>query len=305
MAHMQTQASLVPCAPVRVEQVLRHSRAHEERRVELGDGLSLVQWSNAFDRTRYSQPGHHTLSVYLEGGWDTTLEGLPGVRGAPGCHCLLPSEHESRWQVGGPQRFVHLYWSGPAWAERVVRVLDGEPRALSLATRILAQDPRLAAWSRQVAALDWTHAQDRLQVHALCHGVLDSLLLESATPAQRGRAERFRGGLSGAARRQVLEYIDAHLDASGDVLRLGALAQLVHLSEFHFARMFRASMGCSVQDWIGLQRLHRAQTLLADRGLAIADVAWRCGYASPSHLSHSVKRATGLTPRQLRAALSR
>lgn len=298
-----TAASLSVASPVRVDEVLRRSRAREERRNELGDGLSIVQWTNAHDRTSYHQPGHHTLSVYLEGGWDTTLEGLSGMHGSPGCHCLLPAEHESHWRVGGPQRFVHLYWSGTAWAERVVRLLDAEPRALSLETRVFAHDPMLADWSRRVVAWDWSDPLQRLQAQELSHAVLDSLLLQAATPAQRCAAQRPKGGLSSGARRTVLAYVDAHLADPTEMLSLGALAALVQLSEFHFARMFRTSMGCSVQDWIGGQRLQRAKNLLRHSGLGMAEVAWECGYASASHLSHSIKRAQGVPPRQLRSLL--
>ncbi|MEJ6003157.1 AraC family transcriptional regulator [Paucibacter soli] len=286
--------------PERVDQVLSRSRARAERRGALGDGLELVQWSNAHDRTAYLQPGHHTLSVYLEGGWQTELLGRPGAHGSPGCHCLLPAEHESQWLIGSPQRFVHLYWSGTAWAERVVRLLDAEPRALSLQTRIFDQDPALTGWAQQVAALDWSEPQQRLQAQALSHAALDRLLLQAATPAQRGAALRPRGGLSGAARRLVLAHVEAHLAGPAEALSLGRLAALVHLSEFHFARMFRVSMGCSVQQWIAQQRLQRAQALLRAGRLTMAELALHCGYASPSHLSHSLKRALGITPSQYR-----
>lgn len=293
-------------APQRVDQVLAHSRARAERRSGLGDGLELVQWHNAHDRTHYRQPGHHTLSVYLEGGWETREQGVRGSVGSPGCHCLLPAEHESRWDIGAPQRFIHLYWSGSAWADRVVRLLDAEPRSLSLQTRIFAQDDGLAAWARQIAALDWQDPLQRLQAQALSHQALDRLLLQAATPAQRSAALRPKGGLSSAVRRDLLDYVDAYLDAPTEALSLATLAARAHLSEFHFARMFRVSMGCSVQDWIGLQRLQRARALLqrAD-GPPLAEVARRCGYASASHLNQQIRRAFALTPGQLRATAAR
>jgi AraC family transcriptional regulator len=67
--------------------------------------------------------------------------------------------------------------------------------------------------------------------------------------------------------------------------------------------MFRLSMGCSVQEWIGKVRMQRAQALLRDSRLAMADVALQCGYASASHLSHSIRRTQGVSPRQLRRQL--
>ncbi len=287
----------------RVDQVLGRSRARQERRAALGDGLALVQWSNAHDNPSYRQPGHHTLSVYLEGGYGTRARGVAG-EGSPGCHCILPAEHESDWVVGSGQRFVHLYWSPLAWSERGVRLLDAEPRALTLPTRLFGQDPALAAWAQQLRVLDWDEPAQRLLAQAASHAALDRLLLQAATPAQRQGALRAKGGLSGVARRRVLAYIDAHLDAPSDALSLASLAALVNLSEFHFARMFRVSMACSPHEWIAQQRLRRAVAGLQQSQLPLAELAARCGYASPSHLSHAVRRAHGLTPRELRRLLS-
>lgn len=291
--------------PQPVYAVLSRSRAQLERQAELGDALRLAQWRNHADRTVYSQPGHHTLSVYLEGGFDTHLVGSPAQTGAPGRHCILPAEHESQWQVEGRLRFVHLYLSDAAWADRVVRLLDAEPRALTLEQRIFAQDERLAGWARQVAALDWRDTPARLQANALSHAALDHLVLQAARPRLREAALRSGGGgLSGGARRRVLEHIEAHL--AEPALSLGRLAALAHLSEFHFARMFRVSLGCSVHGWITQRRLARAQALLRRGGRqpsqALADVAAACGFASASHLNRHFKAALGATPRQYRQA---
>lgn len=284
--------------------VLGRSSARRERELALADGLRLVQWCNHGGRMDYQRPGHHTLSVYLQGGHDTHLIETPRETGHPGCHCVLPAEHESRWIVAGPLRFVHLYLSDTTWADRVVRLLDAEPRAVTLEQRIFGEDATLAAWAQGVAARDWQDPAERLRIDALSQAALDHLVLQAARPRQRQRAERpsrASGGLSGAARRRVLDFVDAHLDSPD--LSLPRLAAQAHLSEFHFARMFRVSMGCSVHDWVTARRLDRARTLLRKATLPLADIAAACGYAGASHLSRHVKAATGATPGQLRRAL--
>jgi AraC family transcriptional regulator len=286
-------------------EVLGRSSARREREVALADGLRLVQWRNDGGRMDYARPGHHTLSVYLQGGHDTHLVETPGETGSPGCHCVLPAEHESHWNVAGPLRFVHLYLSSDAWASRVVRLLDAEPRALTLEQRIFGEDAVLAAWARGVAALDWLDPAERLRIDELSQAALDRLVLQAARPRLRERAERetrLAGGLSGAARRRVLEFVDAHLDSAE--LSLPRLAAQGHLSEFHFARMFRASMGCTVHDWVAARRLDRARSLLRGTALPLADIAAACGYAGASHLSQRFKAATGTTPGQYRQPFS-
>jgi AraC family transcriptional regulator len=250
----------------------------------------------------YQRPGHHTLSVYLQGGTHTYLVETPRETGHPGCHCVLPAEHESRWNIAGPLRFVHLYLSSSTWADRVVRLLDAEPRAITLEQRIFGEDATLAAWAQAVAGRDWADPAERLRIDALSHAALDHLVLQAAQPRQRQRAERSSGGLSGTARRRVLAFVDAHLDSAD--LTLPQLAAQAHLSEFHFARMFRVSMGCTVHDWVAARRLDRARALLRETALPLADIAAACGYASASHLTRHVKAATGATPGQFRNTLA-
>lgn len=282
--------------------VLGRSNARRERELALTDGLRLVQWHNRGGRMDYQRPGHHTLSVYLQGGRETHLIETPRETGSPGCHCILPAEHESRWNVAGPLRFVHLYLTADAWADRAVRLLDAEPRAITLEQRIFGADAVLADWGRMVAGLDWQDPAQRLHIDALSQTALDHLVLQAARPRQRERAERSTGGLSSAARRRVLEFVDAHLDSAD--LSLPRLAAEARLSEFHFARMFRASMGCTVHDWVAARRLDRARALLRETALPLADVAAACGYASASHLSQRFKAATGTTPGQYRQVLT-
>ncbi|RZI96995.1 MAG: AraC family transcriptional regulator, partial [Rubrivivax sp.] len=93
----------------------------------------------------------------------------------------------------------------------------------------------------------------------------------------------------------------AHLDSAE--LSLPRLAAQAHLSEFHFARMFRASMGCSVHDWVAARRLDRARALLRETALPLADIAAACGYAGASHLSQRFKTANGTTPGKYRRAV--
>jgi AraC family transcriptional regulator len=295
-----TAGDLTDTADQPVFDVLGRSSARRERELALADGLRLVQWHNHGGRMDYQRPGHHTLSVYLQGGHSTHLIETPSETGSPGCHCILPAEHESRWNVAGPLRFVHLYLSADTWADRVVRLLDAEPRAITLEQRIFGADAKLSTWAQGVAARDWQDPAERLRIDALSQAALDHLVLQAARPRQRERAERSAGGLSGAARRRVLGFVDAHLDSAE--LTLPRLAAEAHRSEFHFARMFRVSMGCSVHDWVAARRVDRARALLRETSLPLADIAAACGYAGASHLSRHVKAATGATPGQVRRA---
>jgi AraC family transcriptional regulator len=81
------------------------------------------------------------------------------------------------------------------------------------------------------------------------------------------------------------------------------LAELANLSEFHFARMFRLSMGCSVHVWVVQQRMALAGRLLkSSPTLSMACVAVSSGFGSASHMNRAFKQHLGVTPLQFRLA---
>ena len=278
--------------------VLSHCHASLERSVALGDDLLLAQWSNRDSTPSYHAPGHHTVSVYLAGGFDTYLAGRPSQRGAPGRVCVMPAENDFQWIVEGPLRFLHLYVSDRAWSDRVVRLLDAEPRAVTLDEKIYAEEPVLVRWAAVAAGSEWDAFDARLAVNSASHAVLDHLVLAAARPIHRQAAVRLRGGLSASARRRIVEWIDAHLHEN---VTLADLAAQVALSEFHFARMFRVSMGVTPHVWIAQRRFARAcEHLRASAPHSLDQIAVDCGYSHASHLSRRFREELGMTPLQFR-----
>lgn len=281
----------------RVFDVLSHCHASLERSATLGDDLLLALWSNRDSTPSYHAPGHHTVSVYLAGGFGTYLAGRPSQRGSPGRVCLMPAENDFHWIVEGSLRFLHLYVSDRAWADRVVRLLDAEPRAVTLDEKVYVEDPLLARWAAMAAGSPWDAPDARLAVNSASHAALDHLVLAAARPLHRSAALRPRGGLAASARRRVVEWIEAHLHED---LTLADLAAQAALSEFHFARMFRVSMGVTPHTWLAQRRFARACECLEQTDLPMEQVAAACGFAHASHLNRRFREALGITPLQFR-----
>ncbi len=277
---------------------LADANATLERFAWLGDHLAIAEWTRITDEseTVYAQPGHHTLSCYLDGGYRTERERVPRY-GAPSLLCALPGDHESRWWVRGEMHFVHLYFLPEHFTQRAIRELDREPRELKLADRTYFEEARVASLLRSVALERWDDADGRLRVNETAHDVLSLLLREqSATRTDTP----FRGGLAPAVRRRVRDYIDAHLSQP---LTLGELAEVAALSEYHFSRMFRLSFGRAPHAWVAEQRLARARLLLRTTSLPLAQIAADCGYANAAHFSHRFRDAHGAAPNAYRRAI--
>ncbi|PCE23497.1 AraC family transcriptional regulator [Paraburkholderia acidicola] len=278
---------------------LRDANATLERFAWLGDHLAVAEWTRLTEEaeTVYEQPGHHTLSCYLDGGYRTERQKLPGRFGAPSRLCALPGDHESRWWVRGHMHFIHLYFLPEHFTRRAVQELDREPREMTLADRTYFEDARIASLCQSLVFEQWDDPDGRLRTNETAHEVL-SLLLHSQGVRRAGAV--LKGGLSVAIRRRLRDYIDSHLTQP---ITLGELAGVAGLSEFHFARMFRTSFGLPPHAWIAQLRLERARTLLRTTGLPLASVAAHCGYANASHFSHRFREAFGVAPVVFRQAV--
>ena len=106
--------------------------------------------------------------------------------------------------------------------------------------------------------------------------------------------KQYKGGLSKQRLRQVLDYMNEHLDRN---LSLTELAQVVHLSSYHFAHLFKQSMGISPHQYHIQCRIERTKELLRTRDIAIKDIAQIVGFSSQGHLNYHFKRLTGTTPK--------
>ena len=68
--------------------------------------------------------------------------------------------------------------------------------------------------------------------------------------------------------------------------------------------MFRAATGTTPLAYATARRVARAQALLADPAMPLAQVAYATGFASQSHFGEVFRRHTGLAPGAWRARVS-
>lgn len=287
--------------PLTQLQVFNAMHASPHARLELsahlGDGLAAALWSNRDDARDYQAPSHHTLSCYIADGTGTFRRQRPGDKGAPDKLCVMPAGQESNWVVNGAIRLAHLYVSETQFALGCVRLLDREPRELQLREATFLDDPQQAKRFRQLITLDWDEPGERLLASSLAHEIVDHALLNQVGLRQ---GLRLKGGLAPSLRRQLVDYIEAHLDQP---ITLGELALRCNLSEYHFARMFRASFGLPPHQYLLARRLHRACQLLRLGVMPLGEIALLCGFASASHFSNRFRQAVGATPGEYRSAI--
>jgi AraC-like DNA-binding protein len=127
------------------------------------------------------------------------------------------------------------------------------------------------------------HTRSRLDI-------IDGLL--KLTPAPQAH-----GGLSANALRRTREYAQSHLNESIDLSMLAAVAGL---SMHHFAREFKQSTGVTPHHYLIQKRIERAQQMLAQTDLSLAEIAYAVGFSDQGHLARHFRALLGTTPREFR-----
>jgi len=91
----------------------------------------------------------------------------------------------------------------------------------------------------------------------------------------------------------AIEYIKQHFQAQP---KLEEIAQHVHLSSFHFQRLFSEWAGVSPKQFLQYISLQHAKTLLADQQATLFDAAHETGLSGTSRLHDLFVNIEGMTP---------
>ena len=170
----------------------------------------------------------------------------------------------------------------------------GRPGIDHLESRQHAHAARIHDWLADAAALgsDAEDADARLQVRALlasaCAGVLR--VLDDAAPRTQPEPP-----LVARVRMWVNNQLGDH------ALNVTALAAQAGCTPEYLSHVFSQTTGGHLIAHINRQRMERAAHLLAETDMAGKEVAWACGFTTPSYFIQTFRQQFGATPQQWRA----
>lgn len=96
---------------------------------------------------------------------------------------------------------------------------------------------------------------------------------------------------------EALRYTDKHYREN---LTLDEIAEMVHVSKYHFCRMFRAATGASYIKYLNTLRLTKVHSLLLETDESIDEIAKETGVSSAANLSRTFRNEYGKSPREFR-----
>ena len=108
------------------------------------------------------------------------------------------------------------------------------------------------------------------------------------------KTDELKSTLSASQLQRVRDYIHAHLSSD---LGLTELASVVQLSPYHFAHLFKNTVGMPPHHYVIRERVNESRALLTTRRMSVIEVAMTLGFASQSHFTEVFRKATGTTPK--------
>lgn len=104
----------------------------------------------------------------------------------------------------------------------------------------------------------------------------------------------------GAHWQAVERVLAAMRERVDDSLPLTSMAEIAHLSPYHFIRVFRQAVGSPPGEFLTALRLERAKRLLLTTDLSVTDVCFEVGYNSLGTFTTRYTQLVGLPPGRTR-----
>lgn len=91
----------------------------------------------------------------------------------------------------------------------------------------------------------------------------------------------------------AISYMDSH---PTEMITMKSMAELCHLSESYFSRLFSKELGENFSTYINRKKIERSKKLLRDSQMSVSQIAKEVGYQDAGHYIRLFKRFEGVTP---------
>lgn len=129
--------------------------------------------------------------------------------------------------------------------------------------------------------------------------VIEGVMLQMTAEASRQPQHHLRPPAWLSRAREMLQ------EEFSQGVNLTGLAQEVGVHPVHLSQTFSKFFGCTVGEYVRKLRVDYASRRLANTDAPLSQIAIEAGFSDQSHFNRSFKRATGLTPLELRQSLRR
>lgn len=131
----------------------------------------------------------------------------------------------------------------------------------------------------------------------LCAVALEFLIALTDVIGEKRATECVQGKYVSDEIITAIHYIRTHYR---EKITLDGVAGTVHLSRYHFCRLFHQMTGATFLEYLYNIRLSTAHRLLTETALPLSEIAENCGFTSTAHLTRSFRGKYGMAPGRFR-----
>lgn len=264
-------------------------RAPDTELSSVGEGWSLCRWRQFV--------GSYSLPKLPDPVFVVHIAGKPQVRtwqrdrwseasSIPGCATIIPAGMPTGWMVDGELDVVTLSVSSD--------ILKDAPFADQFSKmRFAFADPLGVALTRQI--LSELYAPEAEERSAYISAMVNALKAHILTgPSSSGHpADVPVSGFSSYRLHKIMNAVLQHPEAEHSLEEMSAIAGI---TPSHFCRVFKKATGISPHQYVMKARLDRAQEMLVQTDLPLAQLSENLGFQSQSHFSRAFRQYSGQTP---------
>ena len=208
---------------------------------------------------------------------------------------IINGYQRTHWQKAGEYLLLHLE---PAIVARAATDLT-DTENIEIVEQYKTRDPLIEQIGLALKSeLESEGIGSRVYAESLFNALSVHLVRHYCASGQNVLTDP--GSLPQDKLRYAVEYIHENLEKD---LTLSEIAVAVGMSPYHFARAFKQAIGLPPHQYLIKCRIEKAKILLAKTDLAIAEIAYRVGFASQSHFTTLFGKHTKTTPKAYRDSL--
>jgi AraC family transcriptional regulator len=155
-------------------------------------------------------------------------------------------------------------------------------------------DPFLTQLSRDLYTASKVYAHtEKSFIESLIVSLVIHLAAQYAATGKKIFAPK--GKLSSGQLKKVIDHVRSSTHAN---ISLTDLASCVHLSPFHFSRLFRQTLGVSPYQFVLQMKIEHAKKMILHYSGSLSEIAYSLNFTDQAHFSNVFKKITGICPRQ-------
>lgn len=268
---------------------------------ELGwDSLNLIYELEPADEMPETDFGMHFICIALDSFCASyMMNGRWHHRDyAKGDIIIIPSTQRfPRTQLDREARLVELFLKPEILTNTATDF--GATETIELVTQLQVRDPLIEQMGIAIMAeLQAGGASSRLYAESMAAALNAHLLRRYCS--HKAETKLDTGGLPKYKLRQVIDYINSHLENN---LTLPELAMVVNISPNYFANLFKQSTGLTPHQYVMKSRIEKAKQLLRYQQLTLVEVCYQVGFQNQSHFTRIFRQYTNTTPKAYRNSI--